>query len=222
MPSVQAPHRGHRPLPRGCRILMRTRRCPGHRTDGSRPWLQRRPTPTGSHKDGTTELTMPDPDQPHRRPVGIARPPLAAGQPCGKTPRGPTAVARGHRRRRRPRSHAGGPAMTRRRLARRGCRTRGLRLRGHRIWQTHLKPAAITGHSRDLPDPCEPRPYARKGLCHRRPRRDADFRTLAQAAARCGRGWGGAATVLAWVPPVSPLGGGRREGLGRLHQNCCA
>ena len=98
-PSVQAPHRGHRPLPRGCWIRMRTRRCPGHRTDGSRPWLQQRPAPTESHEDGTAEPAMSDPDQPRRRSAGVARSPPAAGLPCGKTPRGPTAVARGRRRR---------------------------------------------------------------------------------------------------------------------------
>ena len=165
--------------------------------------LRRDPTKTGP-QSRRCQIRI----QPRRRPAGVARPPTAAGLPCGKTPRGPTAVARG----RRPRSRAGGPATRRRRLARRGCRTRDLRLRGHRIRQTHMKPAAIAGHLRDLPDPREPCPYARKGLCHRRPRRDADFRTPAQAAARCGRGWGGAAAVLAWGPPVSPLGGGRRKG----------
>ena len=149
---------------------------------------------------------MPDPDQPRRRPAGVACPPPAVGLPCGKIPRGPTAVARGCRRCRHPRSRAGGPATRRRRLAHRRCRTRDLRLRGHRIRQTHLKRAAIAGHSRDLPDPRELRSYARKGPHRRRPRRDADFRTPAQAAARCGRGWGGVAAVLAWVPPVSPLG----------------
>ena len=177
---------------------MRTWRCPGHRTDGSRPWLQRRPSLTGSHEDGTAEPAMSDPDQPRRRSAGVARSPPAAGLPCGKTPRGPTTVARGRCHRRRSRSRTGGPATRQRRLAHCGCRMRDLRLRGHWIRQTHLKPAAITGHSRDLPDPREPCPYARKGLCHRRPRRDADFRTPAQAAARCGRGWGGAAAVLAW------------------------
>ena len=131
MPSVQALHRGHHPLPRGCWIRMRTRHCPGHRTDGSRPWLQRRPAPTGSHEDRTAESVMPDLDQPRRRPTGVARPLPAAGLPCGKTPRGPTAVARGRRHCRRPQSCAGGSAMRRRRLAHRGCRTRDLRLRGH-------------------------------------------------------------------------------------------
>ena len=109
---------------------------------------------------------------------------------------------------------SGRPASRRRRLARHGCRMRDLRLRGHQIRQTHLKPAAIAGHSRDLPDPREPRPYTRKGPRRRRPKWDADFRTPAQAAARCGRGWEEVGAVLAWVPPVSPLGGGRREGLG--------
>ena len=201
---------------------MRTRRCPGHRTDGSRSWLQRRPAPTGSHEDGAVESAVPDLDPVAPQTRWSRMPAAGRGTPMREDPEGPDRYSLWPPPRRHPRSRTEGPATRRRRLARRGCRTRDLRLRGHRIRQTHLKPAAIAGHLRDLPDPCEPRPYARKGPRRHRPRRDADFRTPAQAAARCGRGWGGAAAVLAWVPPVSPLGGGRREGLGRLHQNCCA
>ncbi|KAG2630024.1 hypothetical protein PVAP13_3KG516003 [Panicum virgatum] len=200
--------------------------CPGAAGSGCEPDAARATAPTAAGRGCSEDPLRRDPTktgpksrrsqiriQPRRRSAGVARPPPAAGLPCGKTPRGSTAVACG-RRRRRPRSCAGGPVTWRRRLARRECRTRDLRLCGHRIRQTHLKPTAIAGHWRDLPDPREPRPYARKGPRRCRPRRDADFRTPAQAAARCGRGWEEVGAVLAWVPPVSPLGGGRREGLG--------
>ena len=203
---------------------------PGAGGSGCEPGAARATAPTAAGRGCSEDPLRRDPTktgpqsrrcqiriQPRRRPAGVARLPLDVGLPCAKTPRGPTAIARGRRCRHRPRSHVGGPATRRRRLARRSCRTRDLRLRGHRIRQTHLKPAAIAGHSRDLPDPREPRPYARKGPRRRRPRRDADFRTPAQAAARCGRGWGGVAAVLAWVcltsalcPSGSCIGSGKR------------
>ena len=105
MPSVQAPHRGHRPLPRGCRIRMRTRRCPGHRTDGSRPWLQRRPAPTGSHEDGAVEPAVPDSDPAAPQTHWSHTPAAGRGTPmwedlegpdrCSPWPPPTTSVARG-------------------------------------------------------------------------------------------------------------------------------
>ena len=55
--------------------------------------LRRDPTKTGP-QSRRCQIRI----QPRRRPAGVACPPPAAGLPCGKTPRGPTAVARGRRR----------------------------------------------------------------------------------------------------------------------------